>query len=178
VPAEKATDRLSDEARLVMLQGFAAGRTAAFIVQAIHDATGEEVAERTLARRAAEWRAEVERRKTQREFLADLVASAEGGGTEASACIRALALQALETNPEALSSADPIELQGLALDAEKLRMQKRSLDLRERQVAVTEKKLAILEARDARVKAVAEKPELSAEERVAEIQAIYGIRKG
>ena len=50
MPMERVTDRLSEEGQAVMLRGFAAGRTAAFIAQAVKDATGEEVSERTVAR--------------------------------------------------------------------------------------------------------------------------------
>ena len=159
-----------------MRQGFGAGRTAAFVAQAVLDATGEVVAERTVARRAAEWRAENEARQARRERMADLVAAMKASGMDGSEMVQALAIDHLVEHPEALTGADPIDLQGLSLEAEKLQLKKREVDIRERAVAMDERKLALLEQRDARVKAVAEKPALSDAERVAEIQEIYGIR--
>lgn len=160
-----------------MVQGFAAGRTAAFIAQAVLDATQEAVAVRTVARRAAEWRCEVDRRKLARERMEDLVAAAEKGGIESSGVIRALALEALEANPEALTSAEPLELQGMALKAEMVRIQRLRLEVAARKVAVDEKRVGMLEARERRaVEVLAETGEtVSPEERMRRIREIYGI---
>jgi hypothetical protein len=176
MPNAKATDALSGESLKIMADGFAAGRTAAWIAQAVRDATGETAAERTVARRAAEWRAEMRRRTSARERMEDLVAAMRSGNMDASEMIQALAMDRLVDDPDALTDADPVKVQRLSLVSEDLRLKRRKLELLERQVTVNEKRVKLLEDRDSRVKAVAEKPELSAEERVAEIQAIYGIR--
>lgn len=178
MPQTKATDSLSDEARAVMARGCAEGRTAAWIVQAVADATGETVAPRTVARRAAEWRSEDARRKAARERMEDLVAAMRANDMDASEMIQALAMDHLVEHPEALTGADPIELHGMSLDAEKVRLKKRELDLRERAIAAVERKAKLLEDREERAKAALgdERQAMSPEERLAEIREIYGIR--
>ena len=174
---ERVTDRLSEEGQAVMLRGFAAGRTAAFIAQAVKDATGEEVSERTVARRAAEFRAESEERKARRERMADLVSAMKASGMDGSEMIQALAIDHLVEHPDSLTGADPIELQGMSLDAEKVRLKKRELDIRERVVAIDEQKLRLLAEREERAKAALAdgKTEMTADERIAEIRRIYGL---
>lgn len=177
MPMERVTDRLSEEGQAVMLRGFAAGRTAAFIAQAVKDATGEEVSERTVARRAAEFRAESEERKARRERMADLVSAMKASGMDGSEMIQALAIDHLVEHPDSLTGADPIELQGMSLDAEKVRLKKRELDIRERVVAIDEQKLRLLAEREERAKAALAdgKTEMTADERIAEIRRIYGL---
>jgi hypothetical protein len=179
MPVERVTDRLSEDGRQVMLRGFSAGRTAAFIAQAVLDATGEVVAERTVARRAAEWRQETEERQARRERMADLVDAMRAGGLDGSEMIQALAIDQLVEHPESLTGADPIDLHGMSIDAEKVRLKKRELDLRERAVAIDEKKLALIEEREKRAVAAlgSDKVTMTAEERLAEIRSIYGIRE-
>jgi hypothetical protein len=168
---------IGEEAQAIMLRGFAAGWTAERVARAVSEEAGETVSTRTIARRAAEWRAEMARRTSARERMEDLVAAMRSGNMDASEMIQALAMDRLVDDPDALAAENPVRVQKLSLQAEELRLKRRKLDVQERQVAVTEKKLALLESRDARVKAVAEKPEMTAEERLAEIQAIYGIRQ-
>jgi hypothetical protein len=177
MPRERATDRISEEAQAVMLRGFAAGWTAARIAQAVLDATGEVVSERTVARRAAEWREETAERKAQRERMADLVEAMRAGGMDGSEMIQALAIDQLVEHPEALTGADPIALHGMSLDAEKVRQKKRELDIRERVVAIDERKLGLLEDREKRaVAALAGGEEtMSPAERINEIRRIYGL---
>ncbi len=179
MPRARITDQLSEAGTAAMLRGFAAGRTAAFIAQAVLDATGEVVSERTVARRAAEWREESEERRAQRERMADLVEAMKAGGMDGSEMIQALAIDHLVEHPEALTGADPIELQGMSLDAEKVRLKKRELDIRERVVAIDERKLEMLQAREQRAIAALgdDKVQMTAEERLEEIRSIYGIRK-
>jgi len=177
MPRAKATDGLSEEAWVVMHRGFAAGTPARAIAQAVKDTTGEEVMERTVARRAEEWRAEKARRMAARERMTDLVAAMKEGGMEASEMIQALAMDHLVEHPEALTGADPVDLQGLSLEGEKLKLKKREIDIRERAVAIDERKLAMLEDREARLKAAAAggKKEMTAEERIAEVRSILGL---
>jgi hypothetical protein len=179
MPRGKATDGLSEAGQAAMCRGFAAGWTAARIAQAVKDATGETVAERTVARRAAEWRMEMADRKARREHVADLVAAMREQGMDGAEMIQALACDQLMEHPEQLTGADPIELHGLQLDAEKVRQKKREMDIRERVVAIDERKIALLEEREKRAIAALTKDGVEAmtpEERIAEIREIYGIR--
>jgi hypothetical protein len=163
-----------------MVQGFVAQKTAAWIAQAIQDATGETVAERTIARRAAEWRAEVARRRAGRERMEDLVAAMKAGGMDVSEQIMALAQSHLMEHPDALTGADPVDLQGLALESEKMRLKRREVEIRERVVAVDERKMALLEEREKRAIAALTREgggrRMTDEERVAEIREIYGLK--
>jgi hypothetical protein len=170
----KITDSLSEAAQKVMLQGFADQRTAVWISQAILDATGERVKERTVSRRAKEWRdAQEQFDRAKRQY-----AAMKAAGLDGVEMLQALAFDRLVENPGALTGADPIQFHSLGLEAEKVAMKRRELDLRARQIAIGEKKLALLEAREARAVAVlgSDKPELTAEERLREIREIYGLR--
>ena len=159
-----------------MLRGFAAGWTAARIVNAVADATGEVISERTVARRAAEWREESAERRAKREHIAALVDAMRASGMDGEEMVKALAMDQIEQHPEMLTGADPIALQGLSLAAEKVRLKKRELDIRERVVAIDEKKLALLAEREERAKAALVGEEaMSPEERINEIRRIYGL---
>jgi hypothetical protein len=173
VPREKATDRISEEAQGILARGFAQGKPAPWIAQAVKDATGETVAERTVARRAAEWRETKARFERAREQYAAMKAAGFDGGQ----MIEALAFDRLVESPEALTGADPIKFHALGLEAEKIALKKREIAVRERAMEIEEKKVALLEAREARaIAAVSEKGEaLTAEERVQRIREIYGI---
>jgi hypothetical protein len=159
MPQAKSTDGLSNAGQVAMMRGFAAGWTALRVAQAVKDETGEEVTPRTVARRAAEWRAEVARRRSARERMQDMVAAMKA------------------EHPEALTGADPIEMQRLSLESERTRLKRREMDLRERTIAVQEKKLAVLEEREKRVIAAltGEATVKTPEERNAEIREIYGL---
>lgn len=174
MPRAKATDGMSEEGQRVMLQGFAEGHTALWIAKAVANATGEVVAERTVARRAAEWRDS----RVQFDRAKQQYAAMKAAGLDGVEMLQALAFERLVENPGALTSADPIKFHGLGLEAEKVALKKRGMDLRARQIAVAEKKVALLEAREQRAVAVLgdDKPELTAEERLREIREIYGLR--
>jgi hypothetical protein len=179
MPMERATDKISDAGKRTMLQGFAAGKTAACIVQAVKDETGEELAERTVARRAAEWRQEMADRKARREHMSDLVAAMREQGMDGTEMIQALAIDHLVEHPEALTGADPIELHGLQLDAKKVQLKEREIAVRERVAAIDERKMALLEDREQRaiklLKAEGGERQMTPEERIQEIRSIYGI---
>jgi hypothetical protein len=177
MPQTKATDRISETARVVMARGFALGWSAKRIAEAVAESTGEQLAPRTVSRRAAEWRAEMDRRKAARERMSDLVAAMKAGDMDASETIQALAMDELMDHPEALTGSDPIKVQSLSLAAEELRLKKRQLDIRERSVVVTEKKLQILEGREQRAIAALQdgKDEMTPEERMQKIREIYGL---
>jgi hypothetical protein len=177
VPREKATDSLSAAGRAAMMRGFASGWPAARVVQAVRDETGETVAPRTIARRAAEWRAERERRRRAQENMEDLVAAADGSGKELSGVIRALALETLVRDPDALTSADPIKLNRLGLRSEELRIKARQQELKERELGLDERRVKLMEERERRaLDALTDKAEtLTPEERMQRIREIYGL---
>jgi hypothetical protein len=179
----KVTDELSAEARAMMHRGFAAGDSALVIAHSILSETRERVAERTIARRREEWRAERDRRAAARERMQDLLAAAEERGMQVSDAIVALARERLEEDPDALTSEKPAKLQQLALQAEELRLKARQLDLRERTVAVVETQLKLAterakkaDAQAAELEERAKKGEAITAEQIAAIRGIYGLR--
>lgn len=172
------TDSLSDEGRRVMVSGFQQSMAAEKIAQAIKDATGEVVAVRTVARRAAEWRSELARREQARERMEDLVRAVREGGPEGSEMIQALAMERLIENPDALFEADPVKVQKLHLQAEELRLKKRALEVKERAIAAVERRLELLEAREKRALEAlqGDKGETMTDaERVRRVREIYGL---
>src|SRR6266581_4284498 len=96
---------------------------AAMIVARIAAETGETVAERTVARRKAEWEAEQKRRRAGREQMEDLLAAARAGDSTASEMVNALAIEQLMRDPEGTLSVDPVELQRTSIAAERVRIQ-------------------------------------------------------
>lgn len=180
MPQPKATDAISDAAKATMVRGFAQGWAAVRIVQAVKDETGVVLSPRTVSRRAAEWRAERDRRRLARERMEDLVGAMKAGNLEASEMIQALAMDHLSENPEALTGSDPVKVQGLSLAAEELRLKRRQLDIRERAVAVNEKKLQILQEREQRAIAAVkdDREDLTPEQRIERIREIYGLGGG
>jgi hypothetical protein len=179
MPIQKAIDGISEAGQALLRKGFAAGRTAAFLAQALHDETGDEMSERTVAREAAIWRADMADRKARRERMADLVAAMRDAGMDGTQMIQALAIDHLVEHPEALTGADPIELQGLQLEAKKVELKAREIGVRERAMSIDERKLALLEEREKRAVAVLKSEggerQMTPEERIAEIRSIYGI---
>jgi hypothetical protein len=176
MPRAKATDGISAEAQAVLAAGFAAGRPSAFIAQAVLDTTGETVSERTVGRRAAEWRESKARFERAKEQYAAMKAAGMDGGQ----MIEALAFERLLNDPDALTGSEPIEFHKLGLEAEKIALKKREIAVRERVVDLETKKVALLEARERRAIAVLAGEDKGAamtdEERVAAIREIYGIR--
>lgn len=158
-----------------MLQGFANSQTAARVAQAIKDATGEVVAERTIARRAAEWRMAQSRLERAREQYRAM----KEAGLDGVEMLSALAFDHLVENPDALTGADPVEFHALGLKAEQLALKKREIAVRERQVSVVEAKLGILEAREERLKAAlgGQKKAATAEERLREVYSILQLKQ-
>jgi hypothetical protein len=171
----KVTDSLSAAAQRIMAAGFAANRPAAFIVQAVADATGEKVAARTVSRRAQEWRA----RRDTMERAKEQFAAMKAAGLDGAEMIQALAFETLCRDPEALTGESPIEFQSLGLKAQELRIKARQVDVRARELELDERRVRLIEEREKRaIAAVSEdKPGMSAEEKVREIRAIYGLRE-
>lgn len=174
----KSTDDLAPEAVRVLTGGFRAGKTYAAIARDLAE-IGIEVPERTIARRGAEWRQAQERREQTKTYVHDLVAAMKANDLTAAEMVEALSRQALMDDPEAFTSADPLKVQRLSLQAQELRIKAQDLAIRERQVMAEETRLKLLTAREERAKAALEKPEteMTPEQRLREVEAIYGIRR-
>lgn len=174
----KTTDGLSEEALRVMRAGFHARKTYAAVARDLAE-IGVTVPERTIARRGQEWGEERRRRQAARDYVSDLVAAA-AENPDASQVLGALATDALIADPDGFRSGDPIKVQRLNLRAEELRLKRDELEIKKRLVSTVEMRMGLLEAREARAKAALERPdaEMTPEQRVAEIEAIYGIKHG
>jgi hypothetical protein len=114
------------------------------IAARIREEFGEEVAERTVGRRKAEWEAEQQRRQAGREQMEDLVAAARGSDLKASEMIEALAREALMRDPEGLGRIDS----KAALEAEKVRLQRETLALKRDQLDLDRKKYEDMKQRE------------------------------
>jgi hypothetical protein len=175
--AHKSTDRLSPEAVRLMIAGFRARKTYAAIARDLAE-IGVTVPERTIARRGAEWQAEERRRQQTREWAEALVEAAKSS-PEASSVVKALATDALLSEPDAFTGADAVKVQRLNLRAQELELKREDLEIRRRQVVIDEKRLALLEERERRMTAALteEKGEqLSAEERLRRAKEAWGIK--
>ncbi|MDE2097842.1 MAG: hypothetical protein KGL39_11385 [Patescibacteria group bacterium] len=166
---------ISPEAERVMFAEFKKRTPAAIIVRLVAAATGETVAARTIARRAATWRAEQMRVQAAREQMTALVQAAENSDLTAEGMLRALAFTQLLENPKAMG-ADPVALQ-------ELRIKEKAVDLKARQIAVEEGKLKLLQDRERKAVAAAEDLAKKAErgetispEDLQKIKDIYGLR--
>jgi hypothetical protein len=156
-----------------MAAGFAAKWTAERVAQAVLDATGEVVAERTVARRAAEWRESKARFARAKEQYAAM----KEAGLDGVQMLQSLAFERLLDDPDALTGGDPLAFHALGLEAEKVALKKREIEVRERAIAVGEKKLAMLEAREKRLVAALQDntAEVSDAERLAKVKEIVGL---
>jgi hypothetical protein len=173
MPRAKATDGLSAEGQNAMARGFAAGWTAERIAQAVLDATGEVVAERTVSRRMAEWReskARFERAKEQYRAMKE-------AGLDGVQMLQSLAFEKLLDDPDALTGSDPLGFHALGLEAEKVALKKREIEVRERAVAIDERRIKLLEDREGRAIAALTKvdAELTDEQRVDEVRSILNL---
>jgi len=175
----KVTDDLSPTAQLILTRGFAAKKPAAAIVAEVQEATGEEVSERTVSRRAAEWRDALELRRQSRERIHDLVAETKDQGLDPAGIIQAMAREFLENNPEALTSSDPVKFAQLALNSGELELKKRQMSLRENKHGLDERRLKLAEDREKRAIAILEAKQgdksVSPEEQITRIKEIYGL---
>ena len=179
MPRPLATDRLSSTAQAVMLACFREKLPAAMIVTRIKAETGEEAAERTVARRKSEWDAVQRRRQAGREQMEDLLAAMRAGDHTASEMVNALAIEALMRDPDGTLTADPIALQQTSIAAERVRLQAKSMELKERQIALDEKKFKVIQDREQRAIAElqgGEKKSISAEEMLRKVKDIYGLK--
>jgi hypothetical protein len=168
----------SDAAKRILAECAAAGNTADYATERIATEAGDEVAERTVSRRLAELRQAAAVRTAARERMSILIEAFQAGNATASTSIQALAMRALELEPDGLAGADPVKLQRLALQGEELRLKKSAMDIKARQVGLDEQRLALLVEREKRAIAVLEEGKgeaITAEERLARARALYGL---
>ena len=152
-----------------MLREFRQGTPAAIVARLVLAETGEQLAPRTIERRAAEFRAAQKRQQAAREQMDALVHAAELSDLTAEGMLRALAFQSLLEDPQSMG-ANPVALQGL-------RIKEKEVDLKARQIAMQESKLKLLLERERKV-AEADKTvgkELTPEEFHQRVRDIYGL---
>jgi hypothetical protein len=169
---------IAPEAERVMRREFLKRTPSSIVARLVLQETGFGVKERTISRRASEFRAQQLRRQAAREQVSDLVAAMRENDFTAAEMIQALATQALMESPEKFQMADPIAVQGQNLKAEELRLKQEQLDLRKRAAAIEEKKLELLLAREAKVVAAAaelDKGAVSPDDFRRRIHEIYGL---
>ncbi len=173
----KATDGLSAEAQRVMIGGFRARKTYAAIARDLVE-IGEEVQERTIARRAAEWRQSQERRENARLYVHDLVGAMKAQDVTAAEMVQALATDALLADPEAFTSGDPETVQRQNLKAEELRIKRAEMETRRRALELDERRFTALQEREQKARDLAaesEQREMTPGEMRAKIREIYGL---
>jgi len=180
--AHKTTDALPPEAVRVMMNGFREKKTAVAIEQELKG-LDVEVAVRTIARRAQEWRAAESLRLAAREQMAAMVAAMKDGNSTASEMIQALATDALIMNPEAFTGADPLKVQSQNLKAEELRLRRLEMELRQRAQELDEEKFKALQKKSAdalaetiELQRKAERGDTITPEQLQRIRDIYGLR--
>jgi hypothetical protein len=164
-----------------MTAGFRSKLTYAAIAQQLTE-IGEEVAERTIARRGAEWRFQQARHEDARQYVHNLVEAMKAQNVTAAEMVQALATDALLMDPEAFTSGDPIKVQRQNLQAETLRLKREELEIKRRLVSAEEARLRMLEAREQRaiaatedLKAKAGRGEALTAADIDRIRGIYGI---
>jgi hypothetical protein len=178
MPRALVTDSLSSEAQQLLAACLRGKLAPALIVQQIKTATGEEVSERTIARRKADFEAETQRRRAGREQMEDLLAAMRQGDHTASEMVNALAIEQLMRDPDGTLAADPIALQQTSIQAERVRLQAKSMAIKERQLALEEQKFAALQAREQRaIDALkGDESKLSPQDMLRKVKEIYGLK--
>lgn len=173
----RVAQELSPEAHRVMVRGLREGLTSRMIAGRIAQECGEKVSERTVARRAAEWRADQARLRGKQEDVAALVAAMKQQDFTAEEMISALALQALMADPEKFAAADVMDVQDRNLAAREVAIKQQKLELQSRQVALQERRVKLLEERERRAMAALEEKDetMTPEDRVRRIREIYGL---
>lgn len=179
MPRSLATDRLSSGAQQRLAVYLREKLPPALIVEKLQAEFNETVAERTIARRKAEYEEKAQRRQAGREQMEDLLAAMRAGDHTASEMVNALAIEQLMRDPDGTLAVDPIALQQTSIQAERVRLQAKSMALKERQIALDEKKFEVLQERERR--AIAElngesAKQLSPEEMLRKIKDIYGLK--
>jgi hypothetical protein len=152
----KVTDSLGPEAQRIMVQAFREKKSSLMIADLIKRETGETANERTIGRRASEWRAEQSRRQAAREQASALISAMKEHNLVASEMIQALATDALMMNPDGFALQDPIKVQRQNLIAEEIRLKRDALELRRAEHDLEAERFAIMRQREQRAIAAAD----------------------
>ncbi len=132
----RSTDKLSAKAQRVMLAGFAGKKTARAVSRDIWRKAGERVNERTVARRAHEWRAQQLWRQDLFEQARAVVAAMKAENWSASDVVTALATNALLSDPQGFTGSPALRVQTLNLRGEQLGLRREEIELRRRTLAL------------------------------------------
>jgi hypothetical protein len=177
--ARSKNNVMSEEAWQIMARGFAAGAFAKDIARQIHEATKEVFPTYTIQRYAVRWRRLSGVRRTVREWMHNLQGEAKAHDLELSEMIIALACDQLEEHPDILSAAEPMQVQKLGLQGEALQLRGRQVEVQEHKLDLDERRMELTEEREKLAIAALEEKgkgeELSPEERIARVRAIYGL---
>lgn len=165
---------ISTEAQRIMTAGFREALPAPIIVRKILEATGERIAERTVARRLSDWKAEQSRVRAAKEQIRALVETMQEN-PEHRDMVVALAQDGLLMDQDALREMDPAKRAALAIQADKLRLKAQELALKQSQHQLDREKFEALQRREAAAKAAVQEEALSPAERVAKVREIYGL---
>jgi hypothetical protein len=173
----RVTDRLSSEAQSILDAGSRSKTPAAIIAVQIKEATGEAVAERTIARRKSEWETAEKTRTERREFAQNLVEAARRGDMRASDVVSAYAMEQMLRDPEGIMALDSIDLQKNAIAGERVLIQRKALELKEREIALNEAKFELLkQQKEQAIAALTEKSEaITPEDRIRRMREAYGL---
>jgi hypothetical protein len=165
-----------------MISGFEQAKPAHAISKELAESCGVSVSPRTVRRRAAEWAEERDRIRWVTEAMDRLLEQGKKEGKDVSEMIIAMAKELLQINSRALVSADPLEVQRLGLAGESLRLRARQVDVQEHRLELQERRQVLVEEREKLAIAALEEKgkgeELSPEERIARVRAIYGLNDG
>ena len=173
----KATDGLGADALRAMTGGFREKKSYRAIARDLAE-IGVKVPERTIARRAVEWRGEQSRRTAAREQVQDLVAAMKSENLSAAEMLQALATDALLADPQAWAGQDPMRVQAQNLKAEELRLKREEVELRRAAHELDLRKFNALAERERQARELAaesERREMTPAEMRVKIREIYGL---
>jgi predicted Holliday junction resolvase-like endonuclease len=150
--------KLPPEARQLIFAGFQEGKIGRVVYAELLDLFGQEVefSQRTVERELENLKRRWKQRERRREWMADLVAASEKGNIEASQMVKALAMQGLENDPESFIESDPIKVQALALEGEKIRLKRAKLEQDNQRLALDREKFEGLKTKLATIRKQAE----------------------
>jgi hypothetical protein len=175
-----AVERLSVDAQVVVQRGLREKWTFTKIVAEVLAATGEKVAQSSLARYASKWAAQTQRVQEKQDQAAAFVSAVKAGNLSAAEMTEALLTQALIESSAALLSVEPDKLSREQREFQKLELKRQEIQIRREELELDRRKLDALEAKqkaiDERVKqAVAPENADLTEAEKSRIRKIYGL---
>ena len=176
-------ERLSSAGLLVVHRGLREKWTFSKMIQELSSATGEKVAQSSLARYASRWELQSRSLQEVQEQAGAFIAEIKAGSLGAAEVAGALITQALFDTREMLAEADPIKLSREERERQKLELKREELQLRRREIEFNERKLEAMEAKHAALRKAAEGVKEIAEGTTGEltsgarqkIREIYGL---